>query len=89
MTWTRLQVLVPGPPPAGAVRTQRIGPDLRPRDGDPTGCGDVWGASFFCSLLAGHGLDESMRRANGAAARNVEHLGATGLHHHLLGRIGT
>jgi sugar/nucleoside kinase (ribokinase family) len=87
--WRRSPVLAPGSRPAGAVRTQRVGPDLRPREGDPTGCGDVWGASFFCSLLAGMGLDEAMRRANAAAARNVEHLGASGLHHHLLGRIGS
>jgi sugar/nucleoside kinase (ribokinase family) len=72
-----------------AVRTQRVAPELRPREGDPTGCGDVWGASFFCALLDGAGVDEAMRRANAAAARNVEHRGASGLHHHLQGRIGT
>ncbi|HSJ25402.1 MAG TPA: PfkB family carbohydrate kinase [Longimicrobiales bacterium] len=87
--WQRARVLVPGAGGHGAVRTQRVGPELRPRDGDPTGCGDVWGASFFCTLLGGHGLGLAMQRANAAAARNVEHLGATGLHHHLQGRIGT
>jgi sugar/nucleoside kinase (ribokinase family) len=85
--WQRAPVLLPGDGPHGAVRTQRIAPELRPREGDPTGCGDVWGASFFCALLAGHGIDGAMRRANAAAARNVEHLGATGLHYHLQGRI--
>jgi hypothetical protein len=88
-SWQRAPVLLPGSGAAGAVRTQRIGPDLRPREGDPTGCGDVWGASFFCALLARSDLDTAMRRANAAAARNVEHRGASGLHHYLQGRLGT
>jgi sugar/nucleoside kinase (ribokinase family) len=88
-SWQRARVLVPGGAPLGPVRTQRIDPELRPRSGDPTGCGDVWGASFFCALLARHPLDTAMRRANAAAARNVDHRGATGLHHHLQGRIAT
>ena len=89
-TWRRPRLLVPPPlSDAGAVRTQRYPPELVPRAGDPTGCGDVWGASFFCALLEQQGLDNAMRRANAAAARNVEHRGATGLHHHLQGRIGT
>jgi hypothetical protein len=88
--WRRAQLVAPvRAAAAGPVTTQRIAPELQPREGDPTGCGDVWGASFFCALLARHGIDGAMRRANGAAARNVEHRGATGLHHHLQGRIGT
>ena len=55
--------------------------------GDPTGCGDVWGATFFARLLAGDTLDAAMVRANEMAARNVVHRGAHGLHHHLMGRI--
>lgn len=55
--------------------------------GDPTGCGDVWGATFFARLLAGDPLDMAMSRANELAARNVAHRGAHGLHHHLMGRI--
>jgi sugar/nucleoside kinase (ribokinase family) len=88
-TWQRSALLVPGTTTRQPVHTERVPPELRPREGDPTGCGDVWGASFFCSLLARRGLDESMRCANRAAARNVEHRGATGLHHHLQGRIST
>jgi len=91
-TWRRGGLLMPriaDAPAAGAVRTQHVQPDLVPRAGDPTGCGDVWGASFFATLLAQRDLETAMRRANGAAARNVEHRGATGLHHHLQGRIGT
>jgi sugar/nucleoside kinase (ribokinase family) len=88
-SWRSAPVLVPRPLPHGAVRTQLLSAELHPRAGDPTGCGDVWGASFFCQLLARRGLDSAMRAANRAAARNVEHRGATGLHHYLQGRIGT
>jgi pfkB family carbohydrate kinase len=56
-------------------------------EGDPTGCGDVWGASFFAGLLSGAPLDEAMRRANGMAARNVRFRGARGLGRHLAGRV--
>jgi sugar/nucleoside kinase (ribokinase family) len=87
--WQRAPVLLPGAAAQQTVRTERVPPELRPREGDPTGCGDVWGASFFCQLLAGRSLEEAMRCANRAAARNVEHRGASGLHHHLQGRIST
>jgi sugar/nucleoside kinase (ribokinase family) len=91
-TWRRGGLLMPGigdATGAGTVRTEHVPPDLLPRDGDPTGCGDVWGASFFATLLGQRDLETAMRRANAAAGRNVEHRGATGLHHHLQGRIGT
>lgn len=55
--------------------------------GDPTGCGDVWGATCFSRLLAGDTLSVAMRTACDAAARNVEHKGATGLAHHLRGEL--
>lgn len=55
--------------------------------GDPTGCGDVWGATYFSHAVAGDSLSEAMRRACDAAARNVEHRGATGLAHHLRGEL--
>jgi len=55
--------------------------------GDPTGCGDVWGATFFARLLAEDSTDEAMTRANVAAAHNVEHRGASGLYRHLTGRL--
>jgi sugar/nucleoside kinase (ribokinase family) len=74
--------------PPAAARSQRftLAPDTQV-DGDPTGCGDVWGATCFCRMLAGRGLEDSVRAALDAAARNVRHRGATGLHHHLSGRI--
>lgn len=55
--------------------------------GDPTGCGDVWGATLFARLLAGDSLQDAMERANHQASRNVLHRGAEGLHRHLLGQI--
>jgi hypothetical protein len=48
-------------------------------DGDPTGCGDVWGMTCCASILAGNSLEESMRRANVLAARNAAFHGATDL----------
>lgn len=74
-------------PASGAIRTalvQAIPVDL---DGDPTGCGDVWGATFFSRLLAGDNIEDAMRRAHEAAGRNVRHRGATGLSRHLRGEL--
>jgi sugar/nucleoside kinase (ribokinase family) len=82
---------------AGAARTAHAGPlrtalvppsTARVTDaGDPTGCGDVWGATYFSRLLAGDTLSVALRRACDAAARNVEHRGASGLAHHLRGEL--
>jgi hypothetical protein len=72
----------------GAVRTALVpavaaeGSNL-----DPTGCGDVWGATYFSRLLAGDNLADAMRAALVAAARNVGHRGAAGLAHHLRGEL--
>lgn len=65
--------------PAVAART--------PGDGDPTGCGDVWGATHFSRLLAGDNLADAMRAAHVAAALNVEHRGAAGLANYLRGEL--
>jgi hypothetical protein len=73
----------------GAVASELIPAEAAPADGDPTGCGDVWGATFFCRLLAGDPLRTALAYANQMAARNVQHRGATGLHHHLKGKIGS
>jgi sugar/nucleoside kinase (ribokinase family) len=56
---------------------------------DPTGCGDVWGATFFGRLLAGCSLEAAMERANLAAARSAAYRGARGLHRHLRGLTGS
>lgn len=72
---------------APSAHSGRVGMDSAPATGDPTGCGDVWGATFFARLLAGDGLERAMREANRLAARNVEHRGARGLFRHLAGRL--
>ncbi len=75
----------------GAVRTGLI-PSIAPRidgAGDPTGCGDVWGATHFSRLLAGDMFTDAIHAANHAASRNVEHRGATGLANYLRGELST
>lgn len=71
----------------GAVTSRRITRLTQAGQGDPTGCGDVWGATCFARLLAGDSLEGALGRANRAAARNLTHRGATGLYAHLLGRL--
>ena len=56
-------------------------------DGDPTGCGDVWGATYFSRLLAGDNFGDAILAAHRAAARNVGHRGASGLADYLRGTI--
>jgi hypothetical protein len=76
---------------SGAVRTALV-PAAKTRltnGGDPTGCGDVWGATYFSRLLAGDDLSRAMQAAMVAAARNVEHRGATGLAQFLRGELTT
>jgi hypothetical protein len=72
----------------GAIRTQRIAAAAtREPRGDPTGCGDVWGATCFSRLLAGDNFEHAMRAAHRAAARNFQHRGATALAPFLRGEI--
>jgi hypothetical protein len=76
-------------PPSGTLRTELI-PAVLTRDvtgGDPTGCGDVWGATYFSRLLAGETIRTAMTAASQAAARNVDHRGATGLAQYLRGEL--
>lgn len=73
----------------GAIRTALV-PARASREvsmGDPTGCGDVWGATYFSRLLAGDNLGKAMEAAMSAAARNVDHRGATGLAGYLRGEL--
>ena len=58
-------------------------PVAEPQSGDPTGCGDVWGATCFIRLLQGDTLIDAMAAANHAAATNVLHRGAEQLYRHL------
>jgi len=55
--------------------------------GDPTGCGDVFGAAACAAIIDGADLPAALRGATRIAARNVTHRGATGLRDHLLGRL--
>ena len=55
--------------------------------GDPTGCGDVFGATLAAQLFAGEDLEPAIAAANRAARRNVSYRGATGLQHHLRGAL--
>jgi sugar/nucleoside kinase (ribokinase family) len=72
----------------GPVRTALVpSPAVRSGNVDPTGCGDVWGATYYSRLLAGDNLGDAILAAHRAAARNVDHRGATGLANHLRGRI--
>ena len=73
---------------AGAIRTERIpAAPTREQKGDPTGCGDVWGATYFSRLLAGDMLAVAIAAAQQAAARNYEHRGASGLAAYLRGEL--
>jgi hypothetical protein len=74
---------IPGPLRTGLIPSAVV----KPQNGDPTGCGDVWGATYFSRLLAGDKLVDAIQAAHRAAARNVEHRGATGLAQHLRGEI--
>jgi hypothetical protein len=72
------------------VRTARIPPAGGAlADGDPTGCGDVFGASVVAAMLAGADLEDALRLGTRMGARNVTYRGATGLRDHLLGRLTT
>ncbi|GMV10954.1 MAG TPA: carbohydrate kinase family protein [Gemmatimonadaceae bacterium] len=74
----------------GAVRTALVAAeraDVKSGEGDPTGCGDVFGATLFSRLLAGDTFTVAFPRALKAAARNVAYRGARGLAHHLRGEL--
>ena len=55
--------------------------------GDPTGCGDVWGATMFARLLHGDDIEAAMRAANELAGLNVQHRGARGLVERFAGSV--
>lgn len=71
----------------GAVRTALVPAEPVDESLDPTGCGDVWGATYFSRMLAGDKLADAMKAAGRAAARNVRHRGVTGLASHLRGEL--
>lgn len=67
----------------GRLRRIEVPPHGTGDGGDPTGCGDVWGATCFVALVAGASITEAAARGNRAAARNLAHRGAEGLYEHL------
>jgi hypothetical protein len=71
----------------GPLRTALMLAEVVKSSGDPTGCGDVWGATYFSRMVAGDKLADAMKAAGRAAARNVGHRGATGLAAHLRGEL--
>ncbi len=74
----------------GAIRTALVPAALtRDANGDPTGCGDVWGATYFSRLLAGDMFGDAIAAAQHAAARNFEHRGASGLANYLRGELSS
>jgi hypothetical protein len=77
-----------GPADGSVVKTELIAAEIVDAL-DPTGCGDVFGATAFARLLAGDGLDAAVRAGNRAAARNATFRGASGLSQHLRGVLVT
>ncbi len=47
-----------------------------PAPGDPTGCGDIWGATFFAGIMAGTGTGPAIERANRMARGKLGSSGA-------------
>jgi hypothetical protein len=74
------------PAAATAIRTALV-PAEPAEPLDPTGCGDVFGATLASRLVAGDGVETALRQANRMAARNVAFRGAGGLARHLRGEL--
>jgi sugar/nucleoside kinase (ribokinase family) len=72
---------------ASVVATALVETEGGRAGGDPTGCGDVFGATMTSRLLAGESLEPAIRAANRMAKRNVTYRGASGLQHHLRGGL--
>jgi hypothetical protein len=78
----------PPVPASRAVRTALIGsPQVDALD--PTGCGDVFGATLYARLLAGAPVEPALREAGRLAARNATYRGAGGLARFLRGELVT
>ena len=63
-------------PGGGPPRRQHVPVAAGSAPGDPTGCGDVWGAAFFAARLGGAGLRAAARRANAMARAKLRFSGA-------------
>ena len=71
----------------GTVRTALIPAEPVDIAGDPTGCGDVFGATYFSRLLTGDTFAVALKAAIHAASRNVVFRGAGGLAAFLRGEL--
>jgi len=73
----------------GAIRTALVQPASTglKGSGDPTGCGDVLGATYFSRLALGDKFEAALEAATRTAARNVTHRGATSLAPYLRGEL--
>jgi hypothetical protein len=69
------------------VQTALVPAEPAPSPGDPTGCGDVFGATYFSRLIAGDSFGVALRAAIHAASRNVGFRGAGGLAAFLRGEL--
>src|SRR5688500_10437163 len=58
--------------PSGPIRTELIPAEQLSSPGDPTGCGDVWGATYFYILIAGDMLGTDIRTTLRRAATSYE-----------------
>jgi len=86
---TRFAVSAAGAPQAaGTVRTALVEAP-RVEGLDPTGCGDVLGASVFSRLLAGEPVESALGHGVRMASRNAAFRGAAGLARHLRGELQT
>ena len=72
---------------SGLTRTGRINVECV-RDGDPTGCGDVWGITACLAFIEGLDVEAAIRRANRLAGANVSYKGTSGLSLYLRSEIG-
>lgn len=75
-----------GPTGADTVRTART-PAPTVEALDPTGCGDVFGATLAARLVSGDQVEAALAAATAAASRNAAFRGAGGLGEHLRGRL--
>lgn len=74
------------PGPGGTARTALVA-SPRVDAVDPTGCGDVFGATCCARLLAGDPVPEALDAAVRTASRNATFRGASGLAQHLRGKL--
>ena len=72
---------------AGAVRTALVPAVQVDTPGDPTGCGDVFGATYFSRLLTGDTFGVALPQRFAPASRNVVFRGAGGLANFLRGEL--